>query len=215
MALVLSLQGGMAVGKTTAARWLAAHEPRIRVLEEDISVPVAEVRRLGLDKHCFADYLTIQRLFIQNEITRWEAAQSFSCVVTDLGAGEIEFYTLHYPASIGMDWPVALALAPELAALRRCRAQHTLFLDASPAALCARKEADTSRDRTFFDHSLTRLLPVKRHWFAAQPGTEFLTTDTLTPAQLCRAVHTWVLRCMAAPQPKETGYGTDQTESFG
>lgn len=209
MALVLSLQGGMAVGKTTAARWLAAHEPRVQVLEEDISVPVAEVRRLGLDKHRWEDYLAIQRLFIQNEIDRWQAAQSFACVVTDLGAAETEFYTLHYPASIGQDWPVAQALAPELAALRRCRAQHTLFLDASPAVLRARKEADTTRDRGFFDHSLTRLLPVKRAWFTEQPGTEFLSTDTLTPAQLCRAVHTWVLRCMAAPQPKETGYGTD------
>lgn len=202
MALVLSLQGGMAVGKTTAARWLAAHEPRVRVLEEDISTPVAEVQRLGLDKHCFTDYLAIQRLFIQNEIIRWKAAQSFACVVTDLGAGETEFYTLHYPASIGQDWPVAQALAPELAALRHCRAQHTLFLDASPAVLRARKEADATRDRGFFDHSLTRLLPAKRAWFAAQPGTEFLSTDTLTPAQLCRAVHTWVLRCMAAPPTK-------------
>lgn len=209
MALVLSLQGGMAVGKTTAARWLAAHEPSVQVLEEDIAAPIAEVRRLGLDKHRFADYLAIQRLFIQHEIDRWQTAQSFACVATDLGAAETEFYTLHYPASIGQDWPVAQALAPELAALRRCRAQHTLFLDASPAVLRARKEADTTRDRGFFEHSLTRLLPAKRAWFAAQPGTEFLPTDTLTPAQLCRAVHTWVLRCMAAPQPKETGYGTD------
>lgn len=185
------------------------------ISQEDAAAPAAEVRRRGLDKRTFADYTEIQRIFIRHEIARWQAVQAQPCVVTDLGAEEIEFYTLHYPASIGQAWPVAQALAPELAALRRCRAQHTLFLDASPAVLCARKEADTSRDRTFFDHSLTRLLPVKRHWFAAQPGTEFLTTDTLTPAQLCRAVHTWVLRCMAAPQPKETGYGTDQTESIG
>ena len=48
MALVLALQGGMAVGKTTAARWLAAHEPRVTVLPEDAAAPAAEVRRCGL-----------------------------------------------------------------------------------------------------------------------------------------------------------------------
>lgn len=197
MAVFLSLQGGMAVGKTTAARWLAAHEPRVRVLEEDIALPAAEVRRRELDKHCFRDYIEIQRLFIRHEITRWNAAQAFPWVVTDLGPGETEFYTLHYPASIGQDWPVAEALAGELTALRRCRASHTLFLDASAAVLRARKEADTTRDRGFFDHTVTRLLPAKRAWFAAQPGTEFLSTDTLTAEQLCEAVHHWVLRCMA------------------
>lgn len=196
MALILALQGGMAAGKTTAARWLAAHEPRVRVLEEDTAVPAAEVRRRGLDKHRFADYLEIQRLFIRQEIARWEAVRHLPCVVTDLGAGEIEFYTLHYPASIGQDWPVAEALAPELAALRRCRADRTLFLEASPAVLRARKEGDTTRDRGFFEHTVTHLLPAKRDWFAALPGTEFLPTDTLTAEQLCEAVHCWVLRCM-------------------
>ena len=107
MALVLALQGGMAVGKTTAARWLAAHEPRVTVLLEDAAAPAAEVRRRGLDKRTFADYTEIQRIFICHEIARWQAVQAQPCVVTDLGAAEIEFYTLHYPASIGQAWPVA------------------------------------------------------------------------------------------------------------
>lgn len=196
MGLLLALQGGMAVGKTTAARWLAAHEPRVRVLEEDVSAPAAEVRRRGLDKHRFADYLEIQRLFIHNEIRRLEQVQDAPCVVTDLGAGEIEFYTLYYPASIGQDWPVEQALTPELAALRRCRAARTLFLEASPAVLRARKDRDTTRDRGFFDHTVPHLLPAKRAWFAAQPGTDFLLTDTLTAEQLCEAVHRWVLHCL-------------------
>lgn len=200
MARLLSLQGGMAAGKTTAIRWLAIHEPRVYVLEEDIACPSAEVRRRNLDKHRFEDYIEIQRLFIRHEIARWQAAQAFPYSVIDLGAGEIEFYTLHYPASIGQDWPVEAALAPELAALRRCRADRTLFLDASPAVLRARKEADLTRDRSFFEHTLTRLLPAKRRWFAAQPGTEFLTTDTLTAEQLCEAVHHWVERCLAQPK---------------
>ena len=51
MGLIFSVQGGMAVGKTTALRFLADAEPQIHVLFEDISAPAAEVRRRVLDKH--------------------------------------------------------------------------------------------------------------------------------------------------------------------
>ena len=48
--LVLALQGGMAVGKTSAARWLAAHDPALHVCLEENAAVLAEVRRRGLDK---------------------------------------------------------------------------------------------------------------------------------------------------------------------
>ena len=48
--LVLALQGSMAVGKTSAARWLAAHGPALHVCLEDNAAVLAEVRRRGLDK---------------------------------------------------------------------------------------------------------------------------------------------------------------------
>ena len=35
--MVLALQGGMAVGKTTAARYVAAHDPAVAVFFEDNS----------------------------------------------------------------------------------------------------------------------------------------------------------------------------------
>ena len=114
------------------------------------------------------------------------------CAVVDLGAGEIEFYTLHYPRSIGKDWPIASALAPELALLRQCKAQRTLFLQASPNVLRARKEADASRERGFFPHSTNILLPMKQQWFHAQPNTDFINTDNLSKEQLCKQVHDWV-----------------------
>ena len=47
--LVLALQGSMAVGKTSAARWLAAHDPALHVCLEDNTAVLAEVRRRGLD----------------------------------------------------------------------------------------------------------------------------------------------------------------------
>lgn len=190
MGRVLSLQGGMAVGKTTAARYLAAQG--VPVLLEDISRPAAQCRALGLDKTSRRGYIETQRLFIANEIARWQAARQLPFAVLDLGPGEIEFYTLHYPATIGKDWPVARDLAPELAALRRCRVDRTLFLDASPAVLEARCRADTTRGRGFFAHSTRYLLPAKRAWYAGRPDVDFLDTDGLTAEETGIAVFRWV-----------------------
>ena len=192
MGRILSLQGGMAVGKTTAARYLAAQG--IPVFLEDISRPAAQCRALGLDKRSRAGYIETQRRFIENEIARWQAARRHPLAVLDLGPAEIEFYTLHYPATIGQDWPAADDLAPELAALRRCRVDRTLFLDASPAVLEARCRADAVRERGFFAHSTRYLLPAKRAWFAAQPDVDFLDTNALTADEVCRAAYRWALR---------------------
>ncbi len=201
--LVLSLQGCMAVGKTTAARWLARNAPELTVFLEDSAAPIAEVRRRGLDKTWFEDYLAIQRIWIAHEIARWQAVQrqARGCAVLDYGAEEIEFYTLFYPRSIGADWPVERALAPELAALRRCMPARTLFLRASPGTLRRRAAADASRSRAFFEHTLTALLPAKQAWFAGRPGTDFLDTDPLTPEQVGRRVRAWAADAAASSGP--------------
>ena len=193
--MILALQGGMAVGKTTAACYVADHAPDVTVLYEDNAPALAALHGRGLDKHRFADYCEIQRAFIRQEVDRYTRAAACPCALIDLGPQEIEFYTLHYPASIGQDWPVEQALAPELAALRQCRIDRTLFLQASAPVLRWRKEADTSRDRGFFEHTVRHLLPAKERWFAAQPRVDFLQTDTLTQPQTAAAVLAWVQQC--------------------
>lgn len=192
--MVLALQGGMAVGKTTAARYVAAHDPAVAVFLEDNSPALSHLQGRGLDKHRFADYCEIQRTFIQQEIDRYDRAAACPCALIDLGPQEIEFYTLFYPAGIGKDWPVRQALAAELAALRRCRIDRTLFLQASVSVLQQRKEGDTTRDRGFFDYTVQHLLPAKERWFAAQSRVDFLPTDNLTQAETAAAVLTWVQR---------------------
>lgn len=192
--MVLALQGGMAVGKTTAARYVTAHDPAVAVFLEDNSPALSNLQGRGLDKHRFADYCEIQRAFIQQEIDRYDRAAACPCALIDLGPQEIEFYTLFYPASIGKDWPVRQALAAELAALRRCRIDRTLFLQASVSVLQQRKEGDTTRDRGFFDRTVQHLLPAKERWFAAQSRVDFLPTDNLTQAETAAAVLTWVQR---------------------
>ena len=193
--MVLALQGGMAVGKTTAARYVAAHAPDVTVFFEDNTPALAALRGRGLDKHQFEDYCEIQRAFIQQEIDRYARAAACPCALLDLGPQEIEFYTLHYPASIGQDWPVEQALAPELAALSQCRIDRTLFLQASIPVLRQRKAGDVTRDRGFFEHTVQHLLPAKERWFAAQPRVDFLPTDNQTQPQTAAAVLAWVQQC--------------------
>ena len=192
--MILSLQGCMAVGKTTAARYLAQHCPQVHVCFEDNAAVIAKVKQRGLDKNCYKDYLEIQRLFLQNELRRGQEAQKYPHAVMDLGAEEIEFYTLNYPKSRGLDWDVEAirqALTPELAAVQACMPQHILFLDASEAALRARKAGDATRDRGFFEHYLTHLLPLKREWFRKKQNVTFLSTDGLTARQAGERVQQW------------------------
>lgn len=60
--ILAGLHGGR---ETTAARYLQAHDPQLHVCFEDNAAVIAEVKHRGLDKNCYADYLEIQRLFLQ------------------------------------------------------------------------------------------------------------------------------------------------------
>lgn len=192
MSLILSLQGCMAVGKTSAARCLEAHVPGLRVFYEDNASVLEEVRRRGLDKTVYEDYLEIQKLWIARELRRWEAAQALPAALMDLGAEEIEFYTLHYPKSIGKNWEMEAPLAKELQALRRCLPRRILFLDAGDEVLRRRKASDESRSREFFEHTLTTLLPLKRQWFLGRENVDVLRTDALNREQVGRQAAGWV-----------------------
>lgn len=194
--MVLSLQGCMAAGKTTALRFVETHAPELRVSYEDNAAVIAEVRRQRLDKSRFEDYAAIQRLWLQNEIDRYERVKDAPCTVMDFGAEEIEFYTLCYPESIGQRWPVAQALEHELAAVQRCMPERILFLDASEDTLRRRRDGDTTRSRTFFEHHLTCLMPLKRAWFAKKPNVDWLNTDDLSADEVGKRVVAWAMACM-------------------
>lgn len=197
--MILSLQGCMAVGKTTAVRYLQEHAPDIRISCEDNSDVIAQIRARGLDKNKYEDYLQIQRLWLRKEVDRWEKAQGYPCTVMDFGAEEIEFYTLHYPKTIGMDWEVENALKPELEAVRRCMPDRILFLDASEETLRRNKENDPTRSRNFFDHHLKYFLPLKRDWFLGRSDVDVLNVDGLTPSEVGRRVLEWVDQLRKVP----------------
>lgn len=186
--MILSLQGCMAVGKTTAARYLEQHCQQVQVCFEDNAAVLAEIKQRGLNKNSYADYLEIQRLFCAMSCAAGRK-QKIPHAVMDFGAEEIEFYTLNYPKSRGLEWEmeaIRQALAPELAAVQACMPEHILFLDASEAVLRARKAGDTTRSREFFAYYLNHLLPLKREWFREKKNVTFLSTDRLTARQVGR-----------------------------
>ena len=197
--MILSLQGCMAVGKTTAARYLQEHLPDVHVSLEYNTGVIEEVRRRRLNKNRYGDYLEIQKLWLQNEVARWQDAQRYPHTVMDFGAEEIEFYTLNYSKSCGLNWrkeDIEQALRPELIAVRQCMPEHILFLDASEAVLRARKAGDSTRSREFFEHYVAHLLPLKRAWFREKSNVTFLQTDGLTAEEAGEKAKRWCETCI-------------------
>ena len=194
--MILSLQGCMAVGKTTAVRYLQENAPYVNISYEINTDVVEEVKGRKLDKNVYADYLEIQKLWLNKEVVRYNKAKDFKCSIMDFGAEEIEFYTLNYPKTIGEDWDVENALKKELEEVRKCMPARILFLDASNEVLLKHKENDTTRSRNFFDHHIKYLLPLKRNWFIGKENVDVLNVDNLTAKEVGEKVKEWVDYCI-------------------
>ncbi len=194
--MILSLQGCMAVGKTTAVRYLQENAPYIHISYEDNHDVIEEIRRRKLDKNMYPDYLEVQKLWLHHEVVRDQKAVQYPCSIMDFGAEEIEFYTLHYPKSIGKDWEIENALKEELEAVRACLPDHILFLDASEEVLRRHKENDATRSRNFFEQYLKTLLPLKRQWFAQKENVDYLLVDDLSAQEVGERVKQWCDDCI-------------------
>ncbi|MCR4939706.1 MAG: hypothetical protein K5930_06305 [Treponemataceae bacterium] len=196
--MILSLQGCMAVGKTTAVKYLQENAPYINISYEINTDVVEEVKRRKLDKNRYEDYLEIQKLWLKKEVIRYNKAVFYPCSVMDFGAEEIEFYTLNYPKSIGMDWEIEKALKKELEEVRACLPDRILFLDASDEVLRQHKQNDTSRSRNFFEHHLKNMMPLKRKYFLGRKNVDLLMVDDLSPEEVGIKVKEWCDNCISA-----------------
>ena len=194
--MILSLQGCMAVGKTTALRYIKDELPDINVSYDMNSDIISEIRNRQLNKNEFHDYIEIQKLWINKEIKRYQDSLKYQCTVMDFGAEEIEFYTLNYPKSIGMKWDIESALNYELSQLRKCLPTRILFLDASEDVLRIRKENDNTRTRNFFEYHLKYLLPLKRDWFFSKDNVDVLCVDDLSIDEVVISVKEWIDDCL-------------------
>ena len=150
MPLILSLQGCMAVGKTTALKYIQENVPYVKICYEINTNIIDQINLRNLNKNLYEDYLEIQKLWINNEIKKWKIAQKYECTIMDFGAAEIEFYSLNYPKTIGKDWEIESRLYKELINLRKCMPARMLFLDASEKTLRKNKEQDSMLARNSF-----------------------------------------------------------------
>lgn len=194
--MVLSLQGCMAVGKTTAVQYLRENAPYVNISYENNADVIDEIKQRQLDKNIYEDYLEIQKLWLSKEVVRYHKAKDFECSIMDFGAEEIEFYTLNYPKTIGQNWNIENALKKELEQIRECMPTRILFLDASTEVLVRRKENDKSRSRNFFEHHLKYLLPLKRNWFLGKENVDVLNVDNLSADDVGKKVKEWVDFCI-------------------
>ena len=194
--MVLSLQGCMAVGKTTAVQYLRENAPYVNISYENNADVIDEIKQRQLDKNIYEDYLEIQKLWLSKEVVRYHKAKDFECSIMDFGAEEIEFYTLNYPKTIGQNWNIENALKKELEQIRECMPTRILFLDASTEVLVRRKENDKSRSRNFFEHHLKYLLPLKRNWLLGKENVDVLNVDNLSADDVGKKVKEWVDFCI-------------------
>ncbi len=194
--MILSLQGCMAVGKTTAVRYIQEKAPYINISYEDNTDIIEEIRCRNLDKNRYEDYLEIQKLWLRKEVLRYEKAVKYPYSIMDFGAEEIEFYTLNYPKSIGEDWEVENALNKELTEVRSCMPNRILFLDASDDVLRSHKQHDDTRTRNFFEHHLQHLMPLKRKWFLNKENVDWLMIDDLSAEEMGQKVKDWCDSCI-------------------
>lgn len=196
--MVLSLQGCMAVGKTTALNYLRETAPYVNVSYEENSDVIRSIQDRKLDKSRYEDYLETQRLWIANEVKRYGQVRDCPCTVMDFGAEEIEFHTINYPKSIGKNWDVEHALKDELAILRRCMPARILFMVASDETLRHRKESDPNRSRNSFKYYLNCLMPLKRAWFSSMDNVDYLLVDNLSEQEVAQRVKQWVDSCISS-----------------
>lgn len=196
--MVLSLQGCMAAGKTTALNYLRENAPYVNVSYEENSEVVQAIRNRILEKNKYEDYLEIQRLWLDNEVRRFARVEDLPCTVMDFGVEEIEFHTINYPKAIGKDWDIENALKDELIGVRKCMPARILFLDASDDTLRQRKQSDPNRVRSSFEYYLKRLMPLKRTWFSKMSNVDYLLVDNMPRQEVAMRVKQWVDLCIAS-----------------
>ncbi|MBO1580995.1 AAA family ATPase [Bacillus sp. XF8] len=175
MSYIISLQGPMASGKTTLARRL--EECGLPILYEKTYEIVEKRKKLNLDIYTKEGFITNQKMFIEAKIKEFQNARG-STLIFDRGPEDIEFYSLHFPKLIGMDWDIENELKDELYQLRKCRSNAIFYLDVSKKKLQERKENDTSRRRSTFEGQL-ELINTEKQWYKQFPVT-YVNTDEAT-----------------------------------
>lgn len=182
---IISIQGGMAVGKTTLAKTLEKQFQRIQVIYENPYPIVNKRNNLKLDLHTLEGFIENQKLFIETEIKRFEQLNN-NLVILDRGPEDIEFYTLYFPIANGYLWDIENRLKDELGELRKCRSDLIFYLDADLETLQYRKQNDLSKRRNSFNQNMELYL-YEKDWYK-QFNTKFINVNKKSPVEVEKLV---------------------------
>lgn len=187
MRTIISIQGAMASGKTTLAHALEDAYPELHVYYENPYPIVQKRKELGLDIRTEDGFVENQRLFIQAEVERFHHFPD-GHIILDRGPEDLEFYTVHYPQVHGHDWDMEFRLKTELEALRRCRSDLILYLQAPDHLLRERRDADQTRTRqSFAQHE--PLWKLEQNWYEQFPVHPIDTTAKTLEQVRQAAIH--------------------------
>jgi len=191
---VLSLQGCMASGKTTALKFIENNADDIIASYEWDDEINSILNQHNYDKSVLKDYIEVQKIWIDKELRRYIKATETkcNCAVMDFGAEEIEFHTLYWPRTIGQTWNVEKYLHRELEELRKCFPDRILFLKASEEKLRSNKLSDSVRQRRSFEYYFNEIMPLKEEWLKELNNVDYLAVDNLSQEQLGEEVLNWV-----------------------
>lgn len=188
---ILSIQGGMAVGKTTVIKRL---EKRLKNINFVYEKPLGLVRKrdaMKLDINTKRGFVQNQRLFINAEVEKYQNLPA-GISLFDRGPEDIEAYTLNYPKSISKNWDIEKLLTKELQALRQCRSDAILFLRASKKTLVKRKSGDLSRGRSSFGHYINNLSLLEEAFFMKISYVEYFDVDNYGINEVEKYVRRWI-----------------------
>ena len=193
---VLSLQGCMASGKTTALKFIESNTDDVIASFEWDDEITNVLNQHNYDKSVLKDYIEVQKIWIDKEIRRYIKATEMkgNCVVFVFGAEEIEFHTLYWPRTIGQAWDVEKYLHKELEELRKCFPDKILFLKASEEKLRSNKLSDSVRQRRYFEYYFNKIMPLKEEWMKGLNNVDYLEVDNLSQEKLGNEVLDWVRR---------------------
>lgn len=159
----LSIQGGMACGKTTLTKMLEKVLSNVYFIHENPYPIVEKRKKQNIDIYTQNGFVENQRMFIEAEIKRYNNLPNGK-IIFDRGPEDIEFYTLHFPLANGLHWDIENLLKDELKELRRCRSDFILYLDAREETLLKRIQNDVSRRRNSFYNNI-KLHKFEKEWF--------------------------------------------------
>jgi deoxyadenosine/deoxycytidine kinase len=189
---ILTIQGGMAVGKTTVLKSIEKHFPSYIFRYENPFPIVTKRNSLHLDITKLKDFIVNQKLFIQAECKLYDSFPLDRHIILDRGSEDLEFYTIMFPHSLGKKWPIEEKMISELNMLRTYRSNRILFLQASADTLRKRKKLDTSRKRSSFEHYINNIFPLEKTWFSSLPHTDIVNIDEYSQEEMKSLVFNWI-----------------------